>query len=72
MFEKILPQIITYASNGLLGVGFTNGQIRILNSEMNEIAQFRESRESVSHLIFSQCCNYLAVAHQDRCVIFCF
>ncbi|CAD7967330.1 unnamed protein product [Amoebophrya sp. A120] len=68
IFEKILPQILEYSASGLLAVGFTNGQIRILNAELTEIAQFRENREPVTHLAFSKCSNYLAVAHADKSV----
>mmetsp|Transcript_6084 Transcript_6084/g.15041 ORF Transcript_6084/g.15041 Transcript_6084/m.15041 type:complete len:941 (+) Transcript_6084:536-3358(+) len=68
IFEKILPQLLEYSPSGLLSVGFTNGQIRILNSELGEMAQFRECREPVTHLAFSTCSQFLAVAHADRSV----
>ncbi|CAD7951720.1 unnamed protein product [Amoebophrya sp. A25] len=68
IFEKILPNILEYSKSGLLAVGFTNGQIRILNSELAEVAQFRESRDPVTHLAFSENSDFLAVAHSDRSV----
>lgn len=69
IFEKIFPQLCVYSKSGLLGVGFTNGQVRILNEDLAEVAQFRDSREAVTHLVFSEDSKMMAAAYTDRTVL---
>jgi len=70
IFEKLVPHILQFSPDGkLLAVGFTNGHCKLLNSkDLSEIISFRDSRDMVTHAVFSYDSMYLALAHADRCV----
>eukprot|EP00452_MALV-II_sp_L67-6_P000224 gene224-202_t len=66
VFEKLVPSLLTYAKDGTLAVGFTTGQVKVLNGELAELASFRDAREAVTHLVFSEDCEHLAAGFADR------
>ncbi|KAF4709979.1 hypothetical protein FOZ63_022065, partial [Perkinsus olseni] len=70
IFEKLVPHILKFSPNGeYLLVGFTNGHCKILcASDLSELASFRDSQESASHLAFAHESAYCATAHSDCCV----
>jgi len=70
IFEKLVPHILQFSPDGkLLCIGFTNGHCKLLKaSDLGEVVSFRDSRDCVTHAVFSHDSSYLALAHADRCV----
>jgi len=70
VFDKLVPHILQFSPDGqLLMIGFTSGHCRLLKSlDLSEVAAFRDSRDCVTHAVFSHDSCYLALAHADRCV----
>eukprot|EP00002_Diphylleia_rotans_P028882 TRINITY_DN5841_c0_g1_i6.p1 TRINITY_DN5841_c0_g1~~TRINITY_DN5841_c0_g1_i6.p1 ORF type:complete len:582 (+),score=99.26 TRINITY_DN5841_c0_g1_i6:82-1827(+) len=69
-FDKLLGHSLTFNHNGtLLAVGFTQGNVRILNANtLEDIKTFRSSKDCIVNIIFSQDGNFLATADYEKCV----
>eukprot|EP00741_Cyanophora_paradoxa_P011271 tig00020554_g10888.t1 len=73
-FEKLHASALAFDANArFLAVGFTSGTLKLLRpapgDRLEELQSFRQSKEAISHVLFSPDVRYLATADLDRCIV---